>query len=44
MERALGIVNFSAKHIWVEGLQTYRPIGAFSFWEDTGSLIFPFPI
>ena len=27
----LGIVNFSGNHIWVKGLEEYRPIGAFSF-------------
>ncbi len=41
MERALGIVNFSAKHIWVEGLQTYRPIGAFSFLGRYRVIDFP---
>jgi glucose-1-phosphate adenylyltransferase len=29
--RAFGILNSSANHIHVKGLQTYRPIGAFSF-------------
>lgn len=31
MANAFGIVNFSGKHIWVDGMQSYRPIGAFSF-------------
>ena len=31
MASAFGIVNSSGNHIWVEGLQDYRPIGAFSF-------------
>lgn len=29
--KAFGIVNMSGKHIRVEGMQDYRPIGAFSF-------------
>lgn len=31
MTKAFGIVNTSGNHIWVEGMQEYRPIGAFSF-------------
>ena len=31
MAKAFGIVNTSGNHIWVEGLQTYRPIASFSF-------------
>ena len=31
MAKAFGIVNTSGNHIWVEGMQNYRPIGAFSF-------------
>ena len=31
MAKAFGIVNSSGNHIWVEGMQDYRPIGAFSF-------------
>ncbi len=31
MAKAFGIVNTSGNHIWVEGMQEYRPIGAFSF-------------
>ncbi len=30
-EKAFGIVNFSKQRIWVEGMQEYRPISAFSF-------------
>lgn len=31
MSKASGIINTTANHIWVEGMQDYRPIGAFSF-------------
>src|SRR5699024_4166049 len=31
MARAFGIVNFAGNHIQVEGMQKYRPVGAFSF-------------
>ena len=31
MSKAFGIVNFSGNHVYVNGLQPYRPIGAFSF-------------
>jgi glucose-1-phosphate adenylyltransferase len=31
MARAFGIINSSANYVHVEGLQTYRPIGAFAF-------------
>ncbi len=31
MYKAFGIVNSSGRHIWVEGMQSYRPISAFSF-------------
>lgn len=31
MAKAFGIINTSGNHIWVEGMQDYRPIGAFSF-------------
>lgn len=31
MYKAFGIINTSGNHIHVEGLQDYRPIGAFSF-------------
>lgn len=31
MARAFGIINFAGNHIQVEGMQKYRPVGAFSF-------------
>lgn len=31
MYKAFGIINSSGKNVYVEGLQDYRPIGAFSF-------------
>lgn len=31
MEKAFGVINTTGNHIWVEGMQDYRPIGAFSF-------------
>lgn len=31
MAKAFGIINTSGNHIWVEGMQDYRPISAFSF-------------
>lgn len=31
MYDAFGIINSSGRHVWVEGLQEYRPISAFSF-------------
>ena len=31
MSQAFGIVNFAGNHIQVDGLQEYRPVGAFSF-------------
>lgn len=31
MARALGIISFSENHIWVEGMEAYRSIAAFSF-------------
>ena len=31
MYKAFGVINSSSRNIWVEGLQDYRPIGAFSF-------------
>ncbi len=31
MAKAFGLINNSGNHIWVEGMQEYRPIGAFSF-------------
>ena len=41
MNRALGIVNFSRSHVHVEGLQDYRPIGAFSFLGRYRVIDFP---
>lgn len=41
MNRALGIVSFSRSHIHVEGLQDYRPIGAFSFLGRYRVIDFP---
>ena len=29
MNKAFGIVNFAGNHIQVDGLQEYRPVGAF---------------
>ena len=29
MNKAFGIINFAGNHIKVEGLQEYRPVGAF---------------
>lgn len=41
MSKAFGIVNFSGNHIWVEGLQPYRPVGAFSFLGRYRVIDFP---
>ena len=41
MSRALGIVNFAANNIWVDGLSEYRPIGAFSFLGRYRIIDFP---
>lgn len=41
MSKAFGIVNSCGNHIWVEGLQTYRPIGAFSFLGRYRVIDFP---
>lgn len=41
MNNAFGIVNSSGNHIWVEGLQTYRTIGAFSFLGRYRVIDFP---
>ena len=41
MARAFGIVNTSGNHIWVEGMQDYRPIGAFSFHGRYRVIDFP---
>ena len=39
--KALGIVNFSGHHIYVNGLEDYRPIGAFSFLGRYRAIDFP---
>lgn len=41
MSRAFGIVNFSSSPVWVQGLQSYRPIGAFSFMGRYSVIDFP---
>ncbi|MCI5700763.1 MAG: glucose-1-phosphate adenylyltransferase subunit GlgD [Lachnospiraceae bacterium] len=41
MASAFGIVNSSGNHIWVEGLQDHRPIGAFSFLGRYRVIDFP---
>lgn len=41
MVKALGIVSFSGNDIWVNGLQDYRPIGAFSFLGRYRVIDFP---
>ena len=41
MARALGIINFAGNHIHVEGLQAYRPVGAFSFLGRYRVIDFP---
>ena len=41
MFKAFGIVNCSSKNVWVEGLQDYRPIGAFSFLGRYRVIDFP---
>ncbi len=41
MYDAFGIVNSSSKNIWVEGMQDYRPIGAFSFLGRYRVIDFP---
>lgn len=41
MAKAFGIVNSSGNHIWVEGLQDYRTIGAFSFLGRYRVIDFP---
>lgn len=41
MANALGIISASATHIKVEGLQQYRPIGAFSFLGRYRVIDFP---
>ena len=41
MAKAFGIVNFSSNRVWVEGLEQYRPIGAFSFLGRYRVIDFP---
>lgn len=41
MAKASGIINTTANHIWVEGMQDYRPIGAFSFLGRYRVIDFP---
>ncbi len=41
MAKAFGIINSCGNHIWVEGLQQYRPIGAFSFLGRYRVIDFP---
>lgn len=41
MTRALGIVTGSSKNTWVEGLETYRIVGAFSFLGRYRTVDFP---
>ena len=41
MARALGIISFSENHIWVEGMETYRSIAAFSFLGRYRVIDFP---
>lgn len=41
MAKAFGIVNFAGNHIRVEEMQTYRPVGAFSFLGRYRLIDFP---
>ncbi|MCI8639508.1 MAG: glucose-1-phosphate adenylyltransferase subunit GlgD [Coprococcus sp.] len=41
MVKAFGIVNFSGKQIYVEGLEEFRPIGSFSFLGRYRAIDFP---
>lgn len=41
MYKAFGIINTSGNHLHVEGLQDYRPIGAFSFLGRYRTVDFP---
>ena len=43
MAKAFGIVNFAGNHIAVEGMQEYRPVGAFSFLGNAYLLPTPSP-
>lgn len=41
MYKAFGIINPAGRHLWVEGMHTYRPIGAFSFLGRYRVIDFP---
>ena len=41
MYDAFGIVNSASRNIYVEGMQDYRPIGAFSFLGRYRVIDFP---
>ncbi len=41
MAKAFGIVSYPGQRIWVDGLQDYRPIGAFSFLGRYRVIDFP---
>jgi glucose-1-phosphate adenylyltransferase len=41
MSRAFGIITFAQSNVWVEGLQPYRPIGAFTFMGRYRVIDFP---
>ena len=41
MYKAFGIVNSSGRNIYVDGMQDYRPIGAFSFLGRYRVIDFP---
>ena len=44
MYKAFGIVSSSGRNIYVDGMQDYRPIGAFPSLADTESLTSLSPI
>ncbi|MCC2254664.1 glucose-1-phosphate adenylyltransferase subunit GlgD [Ruminococcus sp. CLA-AA-H200] len=41
MSKAFGIINFAGNHIRVDGLQSFRPVGAFSFLGRYRTIDFP---
>lgn len=41
MYKAFGIINPAGRHLWVEGMHAYRPIGAFSFLGRYRVIDFP---
>ena len=41
MSKAFGIINFAGNHVQVEGMQAYRPVGAFSFLGRYRVIDFP---